>query len=62
MGKVIVFVLLALGAYYVYDHQDELLVGAKEMFLKEKTVMKVNNASAEKQRAIQDAERRALEY
>ena len=62
MVKVIVFVLLALGAYYVYYHQDELLVGAKEMILKEKTVTKVNNASAEKQRAIQDAEQKALEY
>ena len=62
MWKLIVIVLLAVGAYFVYENQDELLTSAKEMFLKEKTVMKVNNASAEKQKAIEDATNRALEY
>lgn len=62
MWKLIVIVLLAVGAYLVYENQDELLTSAKEMFLKEKTVMKVNNASAEKQKAIEDATNRALEY
>lgn len=62
MWKLIVIVLLAVGAYFVYENQDELLTSAKEMFLKEKTVMKVNNASAEKQRAIEDATNKALEY
>ncbi len=62
MWKLIVIVLLAVGAYFVYENQDELLTSAKEMFLKEKTVMKVNNASAEKQKAIEDATNKALEY
>ncbi|MCM1010023.1 MAG: hypothetical protein NC390_03970 [Fusobacterium sp.] len=62
MLRLIIVVLLAVGAYFIYDNQDELLTSAKEMFLKEKTVMKVNNASAVKQQAIEDAERRALEY
>lgn len=62
MWKLIVIVLLAVGAYFVYENQDELLTSAKEMFLKEKTVMKVNNASAEKQKAIEDATNRALGY
>lgn len=62
MLRLIIVVLLAVGAYFIYDNQDELLTSAKEMFLKEKTIMKVNNASAEKQKAIEDAERRALEY
>lgn len=62
MGRLIIIVLLAVGAYFLYENQDELLSSAKELFLKEKTVMKVNNASAEKQKAIEDAERRALEY
>lgn len=62
MWKLIVIVLLAVGAYFVYENQDELLTSAKEMFLKEKTVMKVNNASAVKQQAIEDAANKALEY
>lgn len=62
MWKLIVLILLAVGAYFIYENQDELLVNAKELFLKEKTVMKVNNASAEKQKAIEDATNRALEY
>lgn len=62
MGKLILVILLAAGAYFVYENQDTLLTSAKEMFLKEKTVMKVNNASAEKQKAIEDATNKALEY
>jgi len=62
MWKLIVFVLLAVGAFFVYENQDELLTSAKELFLKEKTVMKVNNASAVKQQAIEDATNKALEY
>ena len=49
MGKLIIVILLAIGAYFIYENQDELLASAKELFLKEKTVVKVNNASAEKQ-------------
>lgn len=62
MGRVIIFVVLALGCYYIYDHQDEFLTSAKEMFMKEKTIMKVNDASAQKEKAIQDAMNQALEY
>lgn len=62
MWKLIVIVLLAVGAYFVYENQDELLTSAKDLFLKEKTVVKVNNASAEKQRMIEDATNKALEY
>ena len=62
MGKLIIFILLAIGAYFIYENQDELLASAKELFLKEKTVVKVNNASAEKQKAIENAMDQALEY
>ena len=62
MGKLIVVILLAIGAYFIYENQDELLASAKELFLKEKTVMKVNNASAEKQKAIENAMDQALVY
>lgn len=62
MLRLIIIVLLAVGAYFIYDNQDQLLSSAKELFLKEKTVMKVNNASAEKQKAIEEAEQQALEY
>ncbi len=62
MLRLIIIVLLAVGAYFIYDNQDQLLTSAKELFLKEKTVMKVNNASAEKQKAIEEAEQQALEY
>ncbi len=62
MGRLILLVLLGVGAYFLYENQDQLLAGAKEMFLKEKTIMKVNDASAEKQKAIEDATNRALEY
>ena len=62
MWKVIVIAVLAAGAYFIYQNQEELLTGAKDLFLKEKTVVKVNNASAEKQKAIEDATNKALEY
>lgn len=62
MGKLIIVILLAIGAYFIYENQDELLASAKELFLKEKTVVKVNNASAEKQKAIENAMDQALEY
>ena len=45
MWKLIVIVLLAVGAYFVYENQDELLTSATE-----------------KQRAIEDATNKALEY
>lgn len=62
MGKLIIVILLAVGAYFIYENQDTLLTNAKELFLKEKTVVKVNNASAQKQKAIEDAMDQALEY
>ncbi len=62
MGRFIVFVLLAVGAFYLYQNQDEILTNAKELFLKEKTISKVNNASAEKQKAIEEAMDQVLGY
>ena len=61
MGKLIIVILLAVGAYFIYENQDTMLTSAKELFLKEKTVVKVNNASAEKQKAIEDAMNQVLE-
>ena len=62
MVRFIIIVLLAVGAYFVYQNQDEIVSNTKDLFMKEKTVVKVNNASAQKEQAIKDAEKRALEY
>ena len=62
MIRFIILVLLAVGVYYVYENQDELFANAKQFFAKEKTIMKVNDASAKKQKAVEDAMKQVLEY
>ncbi len=57
MWKFILLVLLALGAYWLYVNQDELYNKAQDMFMKEKTIMRVNGASAQKQEAYEEAQR-----
>ena len=62
MGRLILLILIVAGAFFLYQNQDELLANAKELFLKEKTIMKVNSASQQKQQMIEEAERNALEF
>ncbi len=54
--KFLVFALIIGGCVYLYQNQDELLENAKELAKKEKTINKVNNASAQKQQYIEDAQ------
>ena len=62
MWKFIVIAVLAAGAFFLYQNQDQLLSNAKDLFMKEKTIVKVNNASEEKQKALEDAMNQVLEY
>lgn len=62
MVRLIVLILLMVGAILVYQHQDELLQKAEDFLKSEKTISKVNGASMEKERMLMDAQRQALEY
>lgn len=55
--KFLILVLIVGGCVYLYQNQDELLENAKEIAKKEKTINKVNNASAQKQQYIEDAQK-----
>ena len=62
MWKAILLVIIAVGAVLIYQHQDQLLQKAEYYLKQEKTISKVNGASAQKENYLKDAEQKALEY
>ena len=62
MWKIIALLLLMFGFVWVYMNQDSLFQRAENYLKNEKTISRVNGASAAKEDAIMDAQRKALEY
>ena len=60
MVKWIFVILVAVGAFYVYQNQDTLMESTINFFSKEKTVSKLNNIENTKQKMYNDAG--ALDY
>ena len=62
MWKIVALLLLMFGFIWVYQHQDMLMQKAEDFLKTEKTISRVNGASQEKERALMDAQKQALEY
>lgn len=62
MWKMIALLLLMLGFILIYQHQDRIMQKVEDYLKAQKTISKVNGASMEKERALIDAQKQALEY